>query len=200
MWKKKKKEQNFQEDDLLKQSQNINFYDDNYQDDYDYETQLQKLYHQNKKRTRDKEYYVKGSELKAQIEKYQKSKREDAEKRGVPYEEGVGQISQELGEMIIKICERFSRHPRFFGYSFRDEFVADAVARCITHGVDKIDLSLPNCNPFAYFTQISYNQFRQKIKRQKRYNQVKQRLQQEVYSDFTKDNNLERAKQNQDQI
>lgn len=196
MWKKKKKDPSLQDEQLNIDQDNIDF---DQQDDFDYQRQLAKLEQQNNKRTRNKEYYVKGSELKAQIEKYQKSKRQDAEKRGVPYEEGEGEISEALGEMIIKICERFSRHPRFFGYSFRDEFVADAVARCITHGVDKIDLSLPNCNPFAYFTQISYNEFRQKIKRQKRYNQIKQRIRDEVYTQFERDNNLDLTKDNQDE-
>ena len=188
MWKRKKKDSQTQNEQIN------NSYD--FEDDFDYQKQIEKLQQQNNKRTRNKEYYVKGSELKAQIEKYQKSKREDAEKRGVPYEEGQGEISEALGEMIIKICERFSRHPRFFGYSFRDQFVADAVARCITHGVDKIDLSLPNCNPFAYFTQISYNQFRQKIKREKRYQNLKQRVRDQIYTQFEQDNNLELTKDN----
>ena len=188
MWKRKKK-------DLQTQNEQIdNSYD--FEDDFDYQKQIEKLQQQNNKRTRNKEYYVKGSELKAQIEKYQKSKREDAERRGVPYEEGQGEISEALGEMIIKICQRFSRHPRFFGYSFRDQFVADAVARCITHGVDKIDLTLPNCNPFAYFTQISYNQFRQKIKREKRYQNLKQRVRDQIYTQFEQDNNLQLTKDN----
>lgn len=195
MWKKKKKKDI--QNDIQNQNQvNQTSFDDFDDDDFDYQKQLAKLEQQNNKRTRNKEYYVKGSELRAQIEKYQKSKREDAEKRGVPYEEGQGEISEALGEMIIKICERFSRHPRFFGYSFRDQFVADAVARCITHGVDKINLDLPNCNPFSYFTQISYNEFRQKIKRQKRYQQIKQRVRQQIYNQFEKENNLEQTKDN----
>ena len=194
MWKKKKKDILEQEDI---QKQNIDDFDNFDDEDFDYQRQLAKLEHQNNKRTRNKEYYVKGSELRAQIEKYQRSKREDADSRGVPYEEGVGQISEALGEMIIKICERFSRHPRFFGYSFRDQFVADAVARCITHGVDKINLDLPNCNPFSYFTAIAYNQFRQKIKRQKRYQLIKQRVRDEVYTQFERDNGLDVTKDNQ---
>ena len=193
MWKKKKKDPQIQNEQL----NDIDYQNDI--DDFDYQRQIEKLEQQNNKRTRNKEYYVKGSELKAQIEKYQKSKREDAQKRGVPYEEGQGEISEALGEMIIKICERFSRHPRFFGYSFRDQFVADAVARCITHGVDKINLDLPNCNPFAYFTQISYNQFRQKIKREKRYQNLKQRVRDQIYTQFEQDNNLELTKDNEDE-
>ena len=46
---------------------------------------------------------------------------------------GKGIISEALGTMILKIATRFSMHPRFFGYSYRDEFVADAVSRCLTN-------------------------------------------------------------------
>lgn len=42
-------------------------------------------------------------------------------------------MSNELGIMILKICTRFSLHPRFFGYTYRDEMVADAVTRCLTN-------------------------------------------------------------------
>ena len=34
---------------------------------------------------------------------------------------GKGIISEELGIMIMKICTRFSLHPKFFGYTYRDE-------------------------------------------------------------------------------
>lgn len=46
---------------------------------------------------------------------------------------GLGLITEELGSMIMKICTRFSLHPRFFNYTYRDEMVADAVARCLTN-------------------------------------------------------------------
>lgn len=46
---------------------------------------------------------------------------------------GLGLITEELGIMIMKICTRFSLHPRFFNYTYRDEMVSDAVARCLTN-------------------------------------------------------------------
>jgi hypothetical protein len=46
---------------------------------------------------------------------------------------GKGIITNELGIMIQKICTRFSLHPRFFGYTYREEMVSDAVARCLTN-------------------------------------------------------------------
>lgn len=68
---------------------------------------------QKRKKSSD-QYYVKGSDLLEEIKKYQQSKKEDAEKRGVPLEEGKGIISEQLGIMIMKICTRFSLHPKFF--------------------------------------------------------------------------------------
>lgn len=41
-----------------------------------------------------------------EIRKYQDSKKDDPE--------GKGYISEELGIMILKICTRFSMHPRFY--------------------------------------------------------------------------------------
>ena len=84
----------------------------------------------------------------------------------------------------------------FTGYSYREEFVADAVLRCISHGLDKIDLSHPNCNPFAYLTQTAYNVFRQRIKNEKKFMKVKQRLREDFYNDFEDMEVLEKTKDN----
>jgi hypothetical protein len=59
--------------------------------------------------------------------------------------------------------------------------VADAVTRCLSKGVSKIDLSLANCNPFSYFTQIALNCFRARINSEKRFMSTKQRYREEVY-------------------
>lgn len=112
---------------------------------------------------------------------------------------GKGIISEELGAMIMKICTRFSLHPKFFGYTYRDEMVNDAIARCISAGVDKIDPNHPKCNPFSYFTQICYNSFRQKIKSEKKYNLTKQKYRSEKYDEFEKDEELGRTQDNDDE-
>lgn len=66
-------------------------YDEEYEE-YDqsqsFQRQLDRYQEQKKKRPRDRQFYVKGADLIEQIRKYQKSKREDAEKRGVPLEQG----------------------------------------------------------------------------------------------------------------
>jgi hypothetical protein len=87
-----------------------------------------------KRRKTPEEYYVKGADLLNEIKKYQKSKQEDADAKNVPYEERPPEKFQKnFGLMILKICTRFSLHPRFFGYTYRDEMVAEAVTRCLTN-------------------------------------------------------------------
>lgn len=87
--------------------------------------------------------------------------------------------------MILKICTRFSLHPRFYRYTYRDEFVADAVARCLTHSLDGIKLDLPNCNPFSYITQTAYNVFRQRIKKEKKFTEFKNKIKNELYDSYS---------------
>lgn len=171
-----------------------------FDDQFEFQKQISFLDEQKKKKPRDREFYVKGADLIEEIRKYQKSKQEDAEKRGVPLEQGQGIISEQLGVMLIKIATRFSMHPRFYGYSYRDQMVADAIARMITNGVDKINPDHPKCNPFAYLTQCAFNIFRQKIKNQKKYSQTKQRLREQVFTQFESDEGLMNTKDNQDEL
>jgi hypothetical protein len=86
--------------------------------------------------------------------------------------------------MVLKICTRFSLHSRFYRYSYRDEFVADAVARCLSHSLDRIDLSHPKCNPFSYLTQTAFNVFRQKIKNEKKFRLAIQNLRDQIFDDL----------------
>ena len=65
----------------------INLNDELYDELDDELNKLKKLDKEKKKKPREREYYVKGADLIAEIKKYQDSKRADAEARGVPLEE-----------------------------------------------------------------------------------------------------------------
>ena len=67
-------------------------------------------------------YYIIKDELRTELEYYKKTKI----------------ISEKLGEMILKIAHRYSSKPCFSGYSYRDEFVSEAIYRMI----DQLDMSL----------------------------------------------------------
>ena len=64
------------------------------------------------------------------------------------------------------------------------------MARCITHSLDRIDLSHPKCNPFSYITQTAYNVFRQRIKNEKKYQKLKDTLKEEYFDEFERVNGL----------
>ena len=76
---------------------NYNDFDEELNNDFDEEldneldeeldNELNKYKLSKKKKPREREYYVKGADLIAEIKKYQDSKRADAEARGVPLEE-----------------------------------------------------------------------------------------------------------------
>ena len=173
-----------------------NNYDDQYLDSYEEDDILKQFQNpdeafqkQMTKKRRSKQFYVKGKDLIQQIRKYQQSIKTDPQ--------GKGYISQELGTMILKICTRFSLHPKFFGYSYRDQMVADAVTRCLTKGVARINLDLVNCNPFSYFTQIALNCFRARINTQKKFMLTKQKFREEIYDQYEQQQQLNRTKDNQ---
>jgi hypothetical protein len=58
-----------------------------------------------------KEFYVKKEDLMRELRAYQASKAASPDHKGI--------ISEELGIMIMKICTRFSLHPRFFRIHFQ---------------------------------------------------------------------------------
>ena len=91
----------------------------------------------------------------------------------------------------MKICIRFSLHPRFYGYSYRDEMVADAIYTCLSRGVDKIDPDRPGSNPFSYFTAIAFNCFRGRINSEKKFMETKKRFRENKYNDFEQQEGLQ---------
>ncbi len=54
----------------------------------------------------------------------------------------------------------------------------------------------PKCNPFAYLTQIAYNVFRQRIKNEKKFMKLKQRLREDFYDEFETEEGLRKTKDN----
>jgi hypothetical protein len=77
-------------DNLFNENEEIYSGEDYYNSDFDtledeYKSSLKKS--EPKKKPKEKEYYVKGADLIAEIKKYHESKKADAEARNVPLEE-----------------------------------------------------------------------------------------------------------------
>ena len=104
-------------------------------------------------------YYIDPDKLNNEIKKYNEN----------------GLISEKLGEMLLKLAKRYALQPNFVRYSYNDDFIGDAVCRMIEQ-LDKINLNHPNCNSFAYLTQICKNAFKARINKEKKVQYTKETL------------------------
>lgn len=68
------------------------------------------------------------------------------------------------------------------------------MCRCITHSIDRIDLSHPKCNPFSYITQTAYNVFRQRIKNEKKFQKAKECIREKYFDEFERINGLKSSR------
>ena len=110
------------------------------------------------KKTSVKIHYVNNKEMLEEFRKYKKT----------------GVISNELGEMFVKIAQNLSNKANFIGYSWKEEMVGEAVLTCIkySHNFDPEK----STNPFGYISRYCYNAFIEYIKKQKRHSKTKQTL------------------------
>ena len=68
-----------------------------------------------------------------------------------------GYLTDTLALMIVKLCEKYASNSKFRGYSYRDEFVGQAVMQlvqvCLMFNEEKSE------NPFSFFTSCAHNSF-----------------------------------------
>lgn len=80
-------------------------------------------------------------------------------------------IPDYIARCIMMIAEKLSRKPNFYNYTFREDMVGDAIKNCILY-IDNFDPGISK-NPFAYFTQIIYFAFIQRINKERKQLYVK---------------------------
>jgi DNA-directed RNA polymerase specialized sigma24 family protein len=71
-------------------------------------------------------------------------------------------VSDKIASAIDRIAHKLSNSWNFINYTFKDEMVGDAMLRCLIKA-HKFDPTRSE-NPFAYFSQISWNCFIERIK------------------------------------
>ena len=74
-------------------------------------------------------------------------------------------IPEEVGAMLIKMANNLASRYTFNGYTFKDEFINDAILRAV-EVFDNYDPNKFN-KPFAYFTLVMWRTFLQRIKKEK---------------------------------
>jgi hypothetical protein len=76
------------------------------------------------------------------------------------------QVSNYIGECILKIANHLSYKANFINYSYRDEMISDGIENCILYFNDyNPDIGK---NPFAYFTQVIYFAFLRRINKEEK--------------------------------
>ena len=116
-----------------------------------------------------KVHYVNNKQfLEAIVERKQHLR--EAEESGDP----KPQITNYLGECILKIANHLSYRPNFINYTYRDEMISDGIENCLQY-IDNFDPEKSK-NPFSYFTQIIYFAFIRRITREKKQSLIKDKL------------------------
>ena len=84
------------------------------------------------------------------------------------------QVTNYLGECILKIANHLSYRPNFINYTYRDEMISDGIENSLQY-IDNFDPEKSK-NPFAYFTQIIYFAFVRRITKEKKQQKIKNRI------------------------
>jgi len=71
-----------------------------------------------------------------------------------------------IADCFLKIATHYSHRPQFMNYMFRDDMIMDGVEVALRYMHNFDDTKYKN--PFAYFTQIIYFSFLQRIKKEKK--------------------------------
>src|SRR6056300_1576084 len=98
----------------------------------------------------------------------------EAEEAGAP----TPQISNYLGECILKIANHLSYKPNFINYSYREEMISDGIENCLQY-IDNFNPD-KSSNPFAYFTQIIYYAFLRRITKEKKQTYIRGKMIQDL--------------------
>ena len=115
------------------------------------------------------EYYVNNKDFLEAITVF-KNKVKKAEEEGKPRP----RISHYIGDCFLKIATHLSYKPNFVNYTFREDMISDGVENCVQY-INNFDPEKSK-NPFAYFTQIIYYAFLRRIQKEKRQNDIKQKI------------------------
>lgn len=120
----------------------------------------------------------------------------------------TGIISEKLHNMVHLLCERLSRKPLYYRLIINktircidisdcfEEMIEEAYVKClnILH-----KFSMDKTNPFSYFTSVVENSFKDYFKREAKYEDLKDKSQNDYIIKFTLKNGFRPSKTNYDE-
>ena len=87
-----------------------------------------------------------------------------------------GILTDKLAKYLVLIAERYSYHPWFAGYSFREDMVATAVVGLVNNWHKFDHTKFENPNPFSYYTTSVYRSFIGYISTEKKERDIRDEL------------------------
>ena len=122
-----------------------------------------------KLKPKQKPHYVDNKKFLVAMTEY-RALRITAEEEGKPRPT----VTNYIGECYLKIANHLSYRPNFINYTYRDDMISDGIENCLQY-MDNFDPEKSK-NPFAYFTQIIYYAFIRRIQKEKKQQEVKQKM------------------------
>jgi len=86
------------------------------------------------------------------------------------------ELTKELARCLTLVAERYSYHPWFAGYSFREDLVATAVVVLCANWHKFDPTKYDNPNPFSYYTTTCYRAFMSFLGEEKKEREIKDEL------------------------
>ena len=93
-------------------------------------------------------------------------------------------VSDKLAESINKIANGLSYAPNFINYSFKGDFIGDAVLKMFIALKNKKFRLDSGFSPFSYFTTISFHAFINRIKKEKKHHETIENYKKQTYFDI----------------
>jgi hypothetical protein len=173
---------------LMQEVQDVlenNLYDENESnendfDDDDEEEEEEEIENKTKEKVVKKKIYIIPKEFDDEIMEY--------------YRTGV--LTNKLAEMVDKIAQKLAYAPNFINYSYRSDMIGDAIVKMMKALIGKKYQHNKGSNPFSYFTRIAFNAYRNRIKIEKKNQEIHEKYKEELmmfseqYNTIVKNKNM----------
>lgn len=85
-----------------------------------------------------------------------------------------GQVTEELGEMLMLISRNYAKHPFFSGWSFKEDMISEALINLCQNAL-KFNPEKSN-NPFAFYTTCVHHSFLQFLNTERRHRNIRDKM------------------------
>lgn len=141
------------------------------------------------------EHYISGPQFMSDISDYYKydqlkSELDDNDKspEARQIRRNAKKYFEKCGLAISMMITGLSKNPKFSGYTWKDEMIADALVKCTKALIGKKFDPTRKYNPFSYFNRIAWREFLRRINLEKQNVKVRAEYGQEFLRGFAKEN------------